>query len=281
MLPSTEALIETYGLRQKKSLGQHFLTDEALLSDIVAYAGDISQHTIIEVGPGPGGLTRALLQAGAKHVFAIEKDERAIPVLQELARHAEGRLEMQLADATQLILSEYGDAPRAIVANLPYNVGTDMLISWLHQIAENPQVLDRMVLMFQQEVGERIVAQPGSKAYGRVSVLAQWLCETHLVQTIPPQAFSPPPKVNSAVVIVVPRPQPLVACQLPRLTQVVSMAFSQRRKMLRATLKPLGAEAMATLPNLGIDPQSRAENVTPKQFAELALWLDQPGNKSS
>jgi 16S rRNA (adenine1518-N6/adenine1519-N6)-dimethyltransferase len=234
---------------------------------------------VIEIGPGPGGLTRAILQAGAREVIAVEKDERAMPVLQELAGHAAGRLRAELADATTLNPTDYGTPPRAIIANLPYNVGTDMLTGWLNHIANDASVLDRLLLMFQLEVVQRLVAQPGSKSYGRLSVLTQWLCEAHLVMVVPPEAFTPPPKVDSGVVLLVPRKAPLVPCRKERLEKLVSLAFSQRRKMLRATLKPLGPEVMDYLPQLGIDPQMRAENVTVEQFAQLALRLDEAGHK--
>lgn len=261
-LPPLGDVIRRYGLDARKKLGQHFLLDLNLCARIARAAGNLNGHTIIEVGPGPGGLTRALLDAGAERLVAIERDPRCVEALGELAAAYPDRLQIIEADALETDITALGPRPRKIVANLPYNVATPLLIGWLKQIDE----IDGMTLMFQKEVAERIAAGPGSKAYGRLSVLTQWLCDVHLDFNVARTAFTPPPKVDSAVVTLTPRQQPLAIANLGALETVTQAAFGQRRKMLRASLKHLNVD----LESLGIDPTARAETLTPEQFCAIA-----------
>ena len=205
-LPTLKATIDAHGLFTKKTLGQHFLLDANIIRRIASYAGDVSGHTVIEIGPGPGGLTRALLESDARQVIVIEKDARCLPIMEELAR-ASGKLTIANDDALKHNLLAY-PAPRKIVANLPYNVGTELLLNWLEDIAHDSSAYASLTLMFQKEVAERIAADHGNKAYGRLSVMAQWLCEVRYDMELPPGAFSPPPKVSSAVITLVPRAVP-------------------------------------------------------------------------
>lgn len=280
-LPPLRDIIKEHGLSARKSLGQHFLLDGNLLTRIVGAAGGLEGMHVIEIGPGPGGLTRALLQSPAASVTAVEKDARCIAALQSLQQAAGERLRLVEADA--LAFSPLCvPAPRAIVANLPYNIGTELLVQWLDDIADHlttesektiPHITS-LTLMFQKEVAERIVAAPGSKAYGRLAVLAGWLCESKKCFDVPAAAFTPPPKVDSSVIRLVPRPAPLVAANKETLQRVVAAAFGQRRKMLRASLKSLGVEAERLLARAGIDPTRRPETLTIKEFAALANALD-------
>jgi 16S rRNA (adenine1518-N6/adenine1519-N6)-dimethyltransferase len=265
-LPPLRAVIAEFGLAAKKSLGQHFLLDLNLTGRIARAAGDLSTGTVIEVGPGPGGLTRALLTAGARQVTAIERDERCIAALQPLRRAAAGRLEILEADARSVNVGTLGEAPRRIVSNLPYNVGTALLIGWLGNAAP----ISSMTLMFQREVADRIVARTGDPAYGRLSVLANWRCRTAKLFDIPARAFTPPPKVDSAVVSLEPYETPPYAAEQKVLEAVTAAAFGQRRKMLRAALKGLVADPHDLLERAGIDPTDRAENVDIAGFAALA-----------
>ncbi|GAB1581538.1 16S rRNA (adenine(1518)-N(6)/adenine(1519)-N(6))-dimethyltransferase RsmA [Phyllobacterium phragmitis] len=266
-LPPLRDVIERHGLMAKKSLGQNFLLDLNLTSKIARQAGDLKDKPVIEVGPGPGGLTRALLAQGAL-VTAIERDERCLAALDEIASHYPGRLKVISGDALEQdfgSLTVGGEKPR-IVANLPYNVGTQLLLNWL--LAEPwPPFYASMTLMFQREVAERIVARPGSDAYGRLGVLAGWRTEAKIAFDVPPQAFTPPPKVTSSVVHLVPRGEPL-ACDAVKLGRVTQAAFGQRRKMLRQSLKPLGGEAL--LEKTGIDGTRRAETLSVEEFVALA-----------
>jgi len=258
-LPPLRNTLAAAGISAKKSFGQHFLLDLNITRKLARLAGVSAGETVIEVGPGPGGLTRALLEAGA-HVVAIEKDARFIPLLEELGAHAPGQLEVIHGDALTAALP----AGAPIVANLPYNVGTPLLIGWL----TGPLRPRSMTLMFQKEVAQRIVAAPGSKDYGRLSVLTQALCEAKIVMELPARAFTPPPKVASAVVQLAPRldrPSDTIVEQLQRLT---AGAFGQRRKMLRSSLKPLGGEALCAA--VGIEPSLRAEDVTVAQYLMMA-----------
>lgn len=267
-LSSLETLIARYGLRSKKSLGQHFLLDTHLCEQIAALAGNLEGIHAVEIGPGPGGLTRALLTSNAASVTVIEKDSRVLPALQHLLDHAPQRLHIIEGDALTISPLSVAPAPRAIIANLPYNVGTELLLHWLEEIATDPQQYQSLTLMFQKEVGARLTAQPGSKSYGRLSVLTQWLCETALLMDIPPEAFSPPPKVESVVVQLIPRPAPLYPADKARLEQVLSVAFQQRRKMLRSALKPLALTN--TLAELGIAETRRDDELTLAEFSLLA-----------
>ncbi|WP_299471472.1 16S rRNA (adenine(1518)-N(6)/adenine(1519)-N(6))-dimethyltransferase RsmA [uncultured Roseibium sp.] len=268
-LPPLRDVISTYGLNAKKSLGQNFLLDLNLTSRIARSAGDLSDCTVLEIGPGPGGLTRALLAAGAKRVVAIEKDSRCLPALAEISDHYPGRLEVIEGDALQLdpVVLTGGDKVR-IAANLPYNVGTQLLVNWITTPAW-PPFWSSLTLMFQKEVGERIAAQPGSKAYGRLGVLAGWRCKGGILFDISPKAFTPPPKVTSAVVHLIPNDNPL-PCALVSLEKVTAAAFGQRRKMLRASLKSLSGDAENLIRQAGLEPTSRAEEIDIGGFAALA-----------
>jgi 16S rRNA (adenine1518-N6/adenine1519-N6)-dimethyltransferase len=265
-LPPLRDVIERHGLQAKKSLGQNFLLDLNLTGKIARAAGDLSQATVIEVGPGPGGLTRALLMHGAKRVVAVERDERCLAALAEVAAHYPDRLEVVAGDALQTDFSSLAGGPAKIVANLPYNIGTELLIRWLTPERWPPFYLS-MTLMFQREVAERIVAKPATDSYGRLGVLAGWRTEAKIAFDVPPQAFTPPPKVTSSVVHLVPRETPLPA-EVKRLGRVTEAAFGQRRKMLRQSLKSLGGERL--LAAAGIDPTRRAETLSVEEFVRLA-----------
>ncbi|HAT34209.1 MAG TPA: 16S rRNA (adenine(1518)-N(6)/adenine(1519)-N(6))-dimethyltransferase, partial [Rhodospirillaceae bacterium] len=265
-LPPLRDVIATHGLRAAKSLGQHFLLDLNLTDRIARNAGDISQGTVIEIGPGPGGLTRSLLGAGARQVIAIERDRRCVDALDGLVDVADGRLEIIEADALQVDLTTLGKAPRFIIANLPYNIATALLIRWLGAA----DAFQKMNLMFQREVADRITALPGSKNYGRLSVLCNWRCETRLSFGIPARAFTPPPQVASAIVSLTPyKTLPEMADQSD-LEAVTAAAFGQRRKMLRSALKQLDLDIAALLADAAIEPTRRAEELSIAEFARLA-----------
>ncbi|MEZ5811003.1 MAG: 16S rRNA (adenine(1518)-N(6)/adenine(1519)-N(6))-dimethyltransferase RsmA [Rhizobiaceae bacterium] len=270
-LPPLREVIAHHGIAARKSLGQNFLLDLNLTGRIARAAGDLSGSTVIEVGPGPGGLTRALLANGAAKVVAVERDQRCIGALEEIAAAWPGRLEIIMDDALELDFARLApDARRRrIVANLPYNIGTELLLRWL-TVPDWPPFFASMTLMFQREVAERIVAAPGDGAYGRLGVLAGWRTEAKKIFDVPRQAFSPPPKVTSSVVHLTPRPEPLPT-DLGRLERVTRAAFGQRRKMLRQSLKPLGGEAL--LNRAGIEPQRRAETLSVAEFVRLANML--------
>ena len=268
-LPPLREVIQRYGLGARRALGQHFLLDLNLTGRIARAAGDLGRGTTIEIGPGPGGLTRALLAQGAAHVIAIERDERCLPALEEIAAVYPDRLEIRHADALKLDASALGGAPRRIVANLPYNVATALLLPWL-AAAER---LERMVLMFQREVADRLVAEPRRKDYGRLSVAAQWRWRVRRLFDIPPRAFTPPPKVTSSVVELLPRERPLGAADPAYLERVTAAAFGQRRKMLRQSLRSLGRDPAALLATAGIDETRRAEELSIAEFAALAEAL--------
>lgn len=269
-LPSIRETIALHGLATKKSLGQHFLTDTNLLAKVVRAAGDLSGMHIIEIGPGPGGLTRAILDSNAQHVTAIEKDARCCGALQPLMDHYPGRFTLLEQDALRITLQQTCVAPRAVIANLPYNVGTQIVVNWLQEIAQHgAATLQHFTVMLQKEVAERMVAQPGSKAYGRLSVLVHQFCDAHLVFDVPPGAFSPPPKVMSSVLHACILPQPREDVPLKLLEQVVASAFNNRRKMLRQSLKAFVPDAEALCIRAGIDPTLRAENCSLKMFADL------------
>ncbi|MEQ1944081.1 16S rRNA (adenine(1518)-N(6)/adenine(1519)-N(6))-dimethyltransferase RsmA [Mesorhizobium sp. VNQ89] len=267
-LPPLRDVIERHGLQAKKSLGQNFLLDLNLTGKIARAAGDLSQTTVIEVGPGPGGLTRALLMNGAQRVVAVERDERCLAALAEVSDHYPGRLEVVAGDALQTDFAAIAGAgqPVRIVANLPYNIGTELLVRWLTTPQWPPFYLS-MTLMFQREVAERIVAKPGTDSYGRLGVLAGWRTDARIAFDVPPQAFTPPPKVTSSVVHLTPRQSPLPA-NVKTLGRVTEAAFGQRRKMLRQSLKSLGGESL--LAAAGIDPTRRAETLSVEEFVRLA-----------
>src|SRR5690606_13412993 len=250
-------------------LGQNFLLDLNLTAKIARAAGDLAGCDVIEVGPGPGGLTRGLLAEGARHVLAIEKDARALPALAEIASAYPGRLTVIHGDALEIDPLAHLTPPIRIVANLPYNVGTELLIRWLTPAAW-PPFWQSLTLMFQKEVAERIVAQPGGKAYGRLAVLAQWRTEARIVMTLPPEAFVPAPKVHSAVVHLTALPEPRYPADPAVLSRVVAAGFNQRRKMLRAALKGLHPDIEALLVAAGISPTARAEEIGLERFCALA-----------
>ena len=271
-LPPLRDVIRRHDLAAKKSLGQNFLLDLNLTARIARAAGPLDQHTIVEIGPGPGGLTRALLALGARRVIAIERDERALGALAEIAAHYPGRLEVVSADAMEFDPAPLLAGERAkIVANLPYNIATPLLIGWLCS-EPWPPWYDAMVLMFQREVAQRIVAHENDDAYGRLAVLSNWRAETQMLFDIAPSAFVPPPKVTSSVVRLVPRAQPL-ACDRAALEQVAAAAFGQRRKMLRQSLKSLGVDPARLAAAAGIDPSRRAETVPVAGFVAMANEL--------
>lgn len=275
-LPPLRDVIAAHGLNAKKSLGQNFLLDLNLTSRIARSAGSLEDCTVLEIGPGPGGLTRALLAAGARKVVAVEKDSRCLPALAEISAHYPGRLEVIEGDALELDPVELtgGDKVR-IAANLPYNVGTQLLLNWI-TTPEWPPFWSSLTLMFQKEVGERITAEQGSKAYGRLGVLAGWRCKGGILFDISPKAFTPPPKVTSAVVHLTPNTSPL-PCDLKALERVTAAAFGQRRKMLRASLKTLSPNAEDLIVQARLKPTARAEEIDVAGFVELATTFKSTG----
>jgi 16S rRNA (adenine1518-N6/adenine1519-N6)-dimethyltransferase len=271
-LPPLREVIAAHGLTARKSLGQHFLLDLNLTGRIARAAGDLTSGTTIEIGPGPGGLTRALLDAGTRRLIAIERDQRAIAIQQEIAMAFPGRLEVIEADALELDAAELGDAPRRIVANLPYNISTVLLIGWLRRA----EAFESLTLMFQSEVVDRLAATPRSPEYGRLSVITQWRCAVQPLFNVARTAFTPPPKVQSTVVRLTPRPDPLASARMETLERVTAAAFGQRRKMLRSSLRSLG-DAEALLATAGLAPTLRAEEVDVAGFCALARAVDQSG----
>jgi 16S rRNA (adenine1518-N6/adenine1519-N6)-dimethyltransferase len=274
-LPPLRDVIARHDLVAKKQLGQNFLLDLNLTAKIARMAGDLTGFDVLEIGPGPGGLTRGLLAEGARRVLAVEKDSRAMGALAEIAAAYPGRLEVINADALTLDASTYLTAPIKIVANLPYNVGTELLIRWLTP-PEWPPFWHSLTLMFQREVADRIVAKPGSKAYGRLALLAQWRADPRIVMSLPPEAFLPAPKVHSAVVHLTALPAPRFAANAKTLERVTAAAFNQRRKMLRASLRGLAPDIEDRLIAAGIQPTQRAEEIGLEQFCALARSFDQP-----
>ncbi|PIW30222.1 MAG: 16S rRNA (adenine(1518)-N(6)/adenine(1519)-N(6))-dimethyltransferase [Rhodospirillales bacterium CG15_BIG_FIL_POST_REV_8_21_14_020_66_15] len=264
-LPPLRDVIRDFGLGARKSLGQHFLLDTNLTGRIARAAGPLGGVNVIEVGPGPGGLTRSLLATDAAAVWAVEKDSRCIAALDMLKDAFPGRFHILEADALETDLAALTPAPRAIVANLPYNISTVLLLRWLRQVEQ----FERMVLMFQKEVADRLTAEPGGKSYGRLSVVTQWLCHVRPLFNVAKQAFTPPPKVASTVVELVPRAEPLAPAEFTDLESVTQAAFGQRRKMLRSSLKSLGLDPVAA----GINPEARAEDLSVREFCALARQL--------
>jgi 16S rRNA (adenine1518-N6/adenine1519-N6)-dimethyltransferase len=266
-------VIARFGLDARRRLGQHFLLDLNLTRRIARAAGPLGQGTVIEIGPGPGGLTRALLECGAGHLVAIERDERCVAALAELAASYPGRLEVIAGDALEIDMASLGAPPRRVVANLPYNISTPLLLRWLDRI----EAFESLTLMFQREVAERLAARPRSKEYGRLSVLTQWLCEVRLLFNIGKEAFVPPPKIVSTVVQLTPRPKPLADAPRQALEAVTAAAFGQRRKMLRSSLKTLVVDPAALLGQAGIAPTRRAEELSVEEFCALArLYAELP-----
>lgn len=271
-LPPLREVIEAHGLAARKSLGQNFLLDLNLTGRIARTAGDLTACDVLEVGPGPGGLTRALLAAGARRVLAIERDDRCLPALEQIAEAYPGRLEVIAGDALRIVPLAHLTPPVRIVANLPYNVGTELLVRWMTP-REWPPFWSSMTLMFQKEVAERITARPGSKAYGRLAVLVQWRADARIAFELPPRAFTPPPKVTSAVVQINRLESPRFPADPKVLQHVTALAFGQRRKMLRASLRPLGGDVEALLTEAGIPPTERAEQVSIEGFCALARLI--------
>lgn len=271
-LPPLREVIRRYGLAARKSLGQNFLFDLNLAERIARAAEPLADATVFEVGPGPGGLTRALLALGAARVIAVERDDRAIAALQEIGAHYPGRLDIVAADALTFDPRTRLDrTPVRIVANLPYNIATALLVSWL-SVEPWPPWYDRAILMFQREVAERIVAGPGSKTYGRLSVLVQWRCEARILFNVNASAFVPPPKVTSSLVRLLPRAAP-ASCDRRLLESVTQAAFGQRRKMLRQSLRSLGTDVPTLIAAAGLDPTARAEDIAVDEFVALARAL--------
>ena len=278
-LPPLRAVIAAHGLSARKALGQNFLLDLNLTSKIARQAGDMSQCDVLEIGPGPGGLTRGLLAEGARKVLAVEKDARCLPALAEIAAAYPGRLEVIHGDALEIDPLAHLTPPIRVAANLPYNIGTELLVRWLTP-KDWPPFWESLTLMFQREVAERIVAQPGGKAYGRLALLAQWRAEARIVMSLPPEAFTPPPKVSSAVVHLTALPEPRFPADPAILSRVVAAAFNQRRKMLRASLKGVAPDIADILAEAGIEPTERAEQVPLERFCALARLLEQRGARA-
>ena len=271
-LPPLKDIISKYEIRAKKSLGQNFLLDLNLTSKIARYAGNLKQSDVLEIGPGPGGLTRSLLNEGARQVVSIEKDNRCIAALEEIQSLFPGRLRLLQGDALSMNVTQYLTDPIKIIANLPYNIGTELLVRWLN--SKNwPSFWQSMTLMFQKEVANRIVARPGSKAYGRLSVMSQWRCNTKIAFNIPATAFTPPPKVESAVVHFEALTEPKFPAEVDKLEFVVSKAFNQRRKMLRGALKGHFINVEEGLFSIGVLPTKRAENITVQEFCAMSQIL--------
>jgi len=268
-LPPLRDVITRHGIRAKKSLGQNFLLDLNLTHKIARAGGSLEGQMVMEIGAGPGGLTRALLAEGADHVIAVERDRRCLAALEELAIHARGRLTLVAADA--LTLDEYNLSPRPsqVVANLPYNISTSLLFKWLERL----DLFQGLTLMFQKEVAQRIIAQPGCKTYGRLSVMVQWLCTATTLFDVPPRAFTPAPKVTYTVLFLKPRPMPLAPAEKIKLETVVAAAFGQRRKMLRGSLKQITDRPETLLQAANLDPTLRAEALSVEQFCALAQAL--------
>ena len=271
-LPPLKDIISKYEIRAKKSLGQNFLLDLNLTSKIARYAGNLKQSDVLEIGPGPGGLTRSLLNEGARQVVSIEKDNRCIAALEEIQSLFPGRLRLLQGDALSMNVTQYLTDPIKIIANLPYNIGTELLVRWLN--SKNwPSFWQSMTLMFQKEVANRIVARPGSKAYGRLSVMSQWRCNTKIAFNIPATAFTPPPKVESAVVHFEALNEPKFPAEVDKLEFVVSKAFNQRRKMLRGALKGHFINVEEGLFSIGVLPTKRAENISVQEYCAMSQVL--------
>ncbi len=265
-LPPLRETVQQFGLAADKRLGQHFLFDLNLTHKITRLAGDLTPATVIEIGSGPGGLTRAILAAQPTELHIVERDARAIPIAEQLQQHTPTPIHIHHADGLNVPIWQLGQTPRHIIANLPYNVGTEMLLNWL----EHATAFQQMTLMFQKEVADRIIATPDDKAYGRLAVICQFYCHVSRGMDLPASAFTPPPKVDSSVVILRPRTETYAAIQPRSLSRITAAAFGQRRKMLRSSLKSLGINAETLLQTAGIDGQRRAETLSLQEFCTLA-----------
>ncbi len=274
-LPPLREVIAAHDLSAKRQLGQNFLLDLNLTAKIARLAGDLTGCDVLEVGPGPGGLTRGLLAEGARRVLAVEKDPRCLPALTQIANAYPGRLTVMIGDALAIDPLAHLTQPIKIVANLPYNVGTELLIRWLTPPAW-PPVWQSLTLMFQKEVAERIVAQPRTEHFGRLALLAQWRCDARIAMILPPEAFTPAPKVHSAVVNLTALPTPRFAANGALLFRLTAMAFNQRRKMLRSSLRGMAPDIEDRLLAVGIQPTQRAEEITLEQFCALARGFETP-----
>ncbi|MBK0326753.1 16S rRNA (adenine(1518)-N(6)/adenine(1519)-N(6))-dimethyltransferase RsmA [Rhodobacteraceae bacterium F11138] len=272
-LPPLRDVIATHQLSARKSLGQNFLLDLNLTAKIARQAHDLNLCDVLEIGPGPGGLTRGLLAEGARRVLAVEKDSRCIPALNQIAAAYPGRLEVIEGDALEIDPLEHLTPPIRVAANLPYNIGTELLVRWLTP-RDWPPFWQSLTLMFQREVAERIVAQPGSKTYGRLAILAQWRCDARIVMSLPPEAFTPPPKISSAVVHLTALREPRFPANAETLSNVVAAAFNQRRKMLRSALRGTAPDIEDRLISAGLKPTDRAEQISLEGFCALARALD-------
>jgi 16S rRNA (adenine1518-N6/adenine1519-N6)-dimethyltransferase len=275
-LPPLREVIRAHDLVAKRQLGQNFLLDLNLTAKIARMAGDLSACDVLEVGPGPGGLTRGLLAEGARRVLVVEKDPRCVPALEEIAAACPGRLEILQGDALEIDVASRLTAPIRVVSNLPYNVGTELLIRWLSP-AVWPPFWTSLTLMFQREVAERIVAKPRGDHYGRLALLAQWRADAKIVMHLPPEAFTPAPKVHSAVVHLTRLDAPRFPADAAVLSRITAMAFNQRRKMLRSSLKGLGGDIEALMEGVGIAPTQRAEEIGLEQFCALARAVKAKG----
>ncbi|MDW3222128.1 MAG: 16S rRNA (adenine(1518)-N(6)/adenine(1519)-N(6))-dimethyltransferase RsmA [Paracoccaceae bacterium] len=274
-LPPLRDVIRTHDLQARKSMGQNFLLDLNLTAKIARQAGDLSLCDVLEIGPGPGGLTRGLLSEGARHVLAIEKDARCLPALAEITQAYPDRLSVMEGDALQIDPLAHLTPPIRVAANLPYNIGTELLVRWLTP-EKWPPFWQSLTLMFQREVADRIVAQPGSKTYGRLAILAQWRSEARIVLQLPPEAFTPPPKVSSSVVHLTALTEPRYPADAAVLSRVVAAAFNQRRKMLRAALKGVAPDIEDRLIRAGLKPTDRAEQIPLEGFCALAREIARP-----
>ena len=273
-LPPLREVITTHTLNAKKSLGQNFILDLNLTAKIARLAGSLDDHDVLEIGPGPGGLTRGLLSEGARRVVVLEKDIRCMPALEEIKAVYRNKVQIFNVDALGFDAQRHLTGPVRIVSNLPYNVGTELLIRWLTP-GDWPPFWETLTLMFQKEVAERIIAAPGSKAYGRLSILAQWKANAKIVMALPPEAFSPPPKVHSAVVHFTALREPRFPAPARLLSSTVAMAFNQRRKMLRSSLKAASKDIEMVLRDAGLEPTARAEEISLEGYCALARGLDQ------
>ena len=273
-LPPLRDVIRKYDLTAKKNLGQNFILDLNLTRKIAIAAGQLEDTTVIEIGPGPGGLTRALLMEGAKSVIAIERDRRCLPALADIQAAYPGRLQVLHDDALNVDYPAITEQKSMIVANLPYSIGTALLVKWLES-EPWPPWYQRLTLMFQREVAERITAQPGSKAYGRLAILAQFRSQAEILFSLPPEAFTPAPKVASALISLEPLPVPKFACDISTLSRLTATAFNQRRKMLRKSLAQIHKNPAELLERAGIDPTRRAESLTIEEFCTLTKQLEQ------
>lgn len=265
-LPPLREVLARHEIRATKTLGQNFLLDLNLTRKIARAGGPVHGQTVLEIGPGPGGLTRALLAEGAGHVVAVERDRRCLAALEDLADAVPGRLTLVEADALEVDEHALSPRPDRIVANLPYNISTPLLFKWLDRL----ELFKSLTLMFQKEVAQRITAAPGGKAYGRLSVMVQWRCRAAALFDVPPRAFTPAPKVTSTVIGLEPRAHPLAPADASSLETVVAAAFGQRRKMLRSSLKQISADPAGLLAAAGLEPTLRAENLSVEQFCALA-----------